>query len=33
MGTIVISVMVIIIALGSLVYFHYHDKKRSRKVE
>ncbi len=28
MGTIVISVMVIIIALGSLVYFHYHDKKK-----
>lgn len=31
MGAIIVSVMVIVIALVSLVYFNYQDKKEAKK--
>lgn len=31
MGAIIVSVMVIVIAIASLVYFNHEDKKEARK--
>ena len=33
MGAVIVSVMVIVIAIVSLVYFHYQDKKEAQKVK
>ncbi len=33
MGAVIVSVMVIVIAIASLVYFHYQDKKEAQKAK
>ena len=33
MGAVIVSVMVIVIAIVSLVYFHYQDKKEAREAK
>ncbi len=33
MGAIVVSVFVTLVAVGSVIYFHYQDKKRIRQTK